>query len=184
MSDVEMNLGDRAQVLFLGRQKVEKQRGEAVLVQECRDLPVTRAEAARSAAVREENDAKRVLRDAKVGLQFHAIGGDAHSVLRYQAHAPWTEPSVARSSSQPWPLCRKLSSGFLRHIPAQPLPRRVDDRTKNAAQGQGYFARGGGLPAPRAHPFRAPPDDPAQRRRGEARSRAPPASHGDPGRTV
>ncbi len=89
--DIEVDLRDRTEVLFLGGQKVEEQRGEPMLVQERRDLAVARAEAARPAAVREEDDAKRVLRDAKVGLQFHTVGGDAHI-----AHASWTETGAAR----------------------------------------------------------------------------------------
>ena len=84
--DVEPALrGDEIALLLGRRQQVEEQRAQAGLVQCGRDPAIARAVAARAAAVGEDHDPARVLRQDEVALERRVRDGDGDLLAFLQA---------------------------------------------------------------------------------------------------
>jgi hypothetical protein len=109
--DVEAVLA-RAQVhlLLLGREQVEQQGGDPAFLQPARHLPVARAVPSAAAAVREQHQALRLLRQADVAMQPLAAMGDADFLEGRGGGC-----LVHRSSS--WKLERSVAPGCRRDAP-------------------------------------------------------------------
>src|SRR5690348_6782286 len=89
----------RVDELLVVREQVDQQCAEAALAKEFRDEAIARAEAAASAAVREEHDAGRAARNEQVALERHAARADVDQAFIDDVHASFSPSSALRPLS-------------------------------------------------------------------------------------
>lgn len=73
--------------LFFGRQQIPEKRCKTMAVEDTRDMPIARAQAAASAAMDEYDEAVRVLYNGEIAGEFNASGPDRDGTQRHRLSA-------------------------------------------------------------------------------------------------
>lgn len=87
--------------LLVRRQQIDEESAEAAVAQDLCDVAIARAETARSAAVGEENDASRTLRNQEIAFQRDAARIDADEAFVAIGHDSSYSPDAVSIIAPP-----------------------------------------------------------------------------------